>query len=106
MSTSHARTSNANTAPIDRFTAEKVSGTRHAFRNWYYTLAQISWQPNGPSHPVCIDAGCTMTIVDRSFLPPYAVIQKMTSSVKIRGLESKIHHSDEYAVPEFFMTGF
>ena len=85
--------------------SEPVPGTGYAFRNYHYAVTHISWQPAGEKKETCADAGCTMTMADRTFIPATAELKKMAAKIPIRGLGSKIHHSDEYAVLTFYMEG-
>ena len=85
--------------------SEPVPGTGYAFRNYHYAVTHISWQPAGEKKETCADAGCTMTMADRTFIPGTAQLKKMAAKVPIRGLGSKIHYSDEYAVITFYMEG-
>lgn len=85
--------------------SEPVPGTGFAFRNYHYALTHLSWTPAGEKKEACADAGCTMTMADRTYIPAVIEIKKMAAKVPIRGLGSKIHHSDEYAVLTFYMEG-
>lgn len=85
--------------------SEPVPGTGFAFRNYHYAITHISWEPAGEKKESCADAGCTMTMADRTFVPTNTQIKKMSSKIPIRGLGSKIHHSDEFAVLTFYMEG-
>lgn len=85
--------------------SEPVPGTGFAFRNYHYAITHISWEPTGEKKESCADAGCTMTMADRTFVPTETPVKKMTSKIPIRGLGSKIHHSDEFAVLTFYMEG-
>ena len=85
--------------------SEPVPGTGFAFRNYHYAVTHISWEPAGDKKESCADPGCTMTMADRTFVPPTTELKKMATKIPIRGLGTKIHHSDEYAVLTFFMEG-
>ena len=85
--------------------SEPIPGTGFAFRNYHYAVTHISWKPAGKKKETCADAGCTITMADRTFIPATAEVKKMAAKIPIRGLESKIHHSDEYAVHTFYMKG-
>ena len=85
--------------------SEPVPGTGYAFRNYHYAVTHISWTPAGVKRESCADSGCTMTMADRTFIPTGTVLRKMAAKVPIRGLGSKIHHSDEYAIIPFYMEG-
>ena len=85
--------------------SEPVLGTGFAFRNYHYAVTHISRESAGKKEETCADAGCTMIMVDRTFIPATAEVKKMAAKIPIRGLGSKIHHSDEYAVHTFYMEG-
>ena len=85
--------------------SEPVPGTGLAFRNYHYAVTHISWEPASEKKESCADAGCTMTMADRTFVPKTTQIRKMATRIPIRGLGSKIHHSDEYAILTFYMEG-
>lgn len=85
--------------------SEPVPGTGFAFRNYHYAVTHISWKPTDMKKETCADAGCTMTMADRTFVPANTEMRKMATKIPIRGLGSKIHHSDEYAVLTFYMEG-
>lgn len=54
---------------------------------------------------MCADAECTITITDRIFISTIVEIKRITAKISIRGIESKIHHSDEYTILTFYMKG-
>ena len=83
--------------------SEPVSNTEFAFRNYHYAVTHISWQSADEKKKTCVDADCTMTMTDRIFVSATAEIKKMTTKISIRGLGSKIHHSDEFSVLTFYM---
>ena len=85
--------------------SEPVPGTGFAFRNYHYAVTHISWEAAGEKKESCADPGCTMTIADRTFIPSNAEVKKMATKIPIRGLGTKIHHSDEYVIRTFFMEG-
>ena len=85
--------------------SEPVPGTGFAFRNYHYAITHISWEPAAPKKESCADAGCTMTMADRTYVPKDTEVKKMATKIPIRGLGSKIHHSDEFAILTFYMEG-
>ena len=46
-----------------------------------------------------------MTIADRTFIPITSKVKKMASKILIRGLGSKVHHSNKYVVLTFYIEG-
>ena len=79
--------------------------TGFAFRNYYYAITHISWEPAGDKKESCVDPGYTMIMADRTFVPPTAELKKIATKIPIRGLGTKIHHSNEFAVLTFFIEG-
>ena len=80
--------------------ATQIKEPGHGFRRWQYATIQVTLWENGTLEPICVDSGCTMTLVDRKFLLeqlPEIQIQKTTESVTVRCIGSKT-----FAVNEFF----
>ena len=86
-------------------TSIPASGSGYAFRNYHYTVANLSWEVNGPKHEFCTDPGCTMSVMDRNFLPKHVEVKRMPSKIPIRGLGTDLHYSDEYAGQTFYLEG-
>jgi len=58
---------------------------------------------------VCLDIGCTMTIIDRAFLKanrPDCEIHRIDVSLSLRGIGSKTYQSNEYVVIPFYIPGY
>ena len=85
--------------------SEPIPGTGFAFRSYHYATTHLSWRPDNEKKQVCADAGCTMTMADKTFIPETSQVRKMATKIPIRGLGSKIHYFDEYAVLTFFIEG-
>ena len=49
--------------------SELVLGIGYTFRNFYYAVAYISWKPATEKKEVCADAGYTIIMADRTFVP-------------------------------------
>ena len=90
---------------IIRSVSEACPGNGNAFRNYHYAVTEITWDPKGDKKQTCADAGCTMTMADSSFIPAGTKLRKMDARIPIRGLGSKLHFSDEFAVLKFYMHG-
>ena len=79
--------------------------TGFAFRNYHYAVTHISWEPTTEKKESCTDTNYTITIADRTFIPIASKVKKIASKILIRGLGSKIHHSNKYAVLTFYIEG-
>ena len=88
--------------------APKVDNTGYSFRSWHYATTQVSFKPSAPEFDVCLDAGCTMTLIDRAFAMehiPNLSIRTMPSPIPVRGIGTKVHKSGEFAVVDIFIKG-
>lgn len=84
-----------------------------AFRSWSYATAALTLVPSAipdhatPDESCFLDTGCGVTLVDRSWLTqrlPNQKISKMTIPLKVRGIGSAKHDSDEFvSVPLYFL---
>jgi hypothetical protein len=79
-----------------------------AFRSWHYTTTPASLSVSADTSPeaqsqdkdVCLDTGCTPTIVDRSFLKeqaPEAEVKSREETLTINGIGSDKHQTKEIA---------
>ena len=65
-------------------------------------------QPKESIEQMCLDTGCTMSLVDREFLSrllPNSVIQKLSTSITVRGIGSATNSCDEFVSLEIYMPG-
>ena len=85
--------------------APPVQGTGYAFKNYHYAITQLQWSPEGDAYDICADPGCTMSIIDAAFVPNGTEIRTMPTSIPIRGIGSKIHQSDQFALFTFYLKG-
>ena len=85
--------------------SEPISGTGYAFRNYHYAVASLSWSAGGQKHEFCADPGCTMSVMDRTFMPSQTEVKRIPTKIPIRGIGSDLHYSDEYAVVTFYLEG-
>ena len=83
----------------------EVVGSGYAFRGWNYATAIVCFTLDGiPLHKdatsLCyLDTGCGVTFVDRAWLlekTPTEKILKMAILLKVRGIGSSRHESDEF----------
>lgn len=88
--------------------ATPIKGDGYAFRSWRYAKLRIHLQLDGPLHEICVDSGCTMSLIDKVFLRrflPELKVRTMTSSISVRGIGSNIHRSTEYILLNFYVDG-
>ncbi|KAI9789601.1 MAG: hypothetical protein M1816_005910 [Peltula sp. TS41687] len=58
----------------------------YGFRGWEYVIAMVKLHAMAKAEPLCLDTGCTMSIIDREFLhvqAPHAVVRKMASAITV-----------------------
>ena len=80
------------------------------FRGWQYVTAMIKLQATttATAEPVCLDTGCTMSIIDREFLrlqAPETKIQQMASPITIRGVGQGTYRCNEFARLDIYLQG-
>ena len=84
-------------------TAPRTNGSPgYGFCKWQYITANIQFNKDLQSqvHIVCLDTGCTMTLINRDFLKEVtlnAIIKKMASIVSVRGIRPREHSLVDYA---------
>lgn len=85
-----------------------------AFRGWSYATAAVTLVPSAipdhatPDESCCLDTGCGVTLVDRSWLTqrlPNQKISKMAVPLKVRGIGSAKHDSDEFVSVLLYFLG-
>lgn len=75
-----------------------------AFRGYRYATVKVSLIYQGTLYESCFDTGCTMSLIDRTFLDQIikeeglGIEIKRTSPIKVRGLGTREHDVCEYAV--------
>lgn len=86
--------------------AEKGNGTGLAFKRFTYAVLPCAFKPDmSDAKDVCTDSGCSMSMIDRRFLPEGAQIQKLPKMVPIRGIGAQIHRTDKYVPITFYLKG-
>jgi hypothetical protein len=48
--------------------AKLDTGIGYGFRNWHYVIAEMKFAPDDASYKVCMDTGCSVTLIDRKWL--------------------------------------
>ena len=78
----------------------------YGFRGWQYVTAMVRLRPNAATESVCIDIGCTMSIIDREFLrqqAPEVTIQQMGSPITVRGVAQGTHSCKEHVQLDIYL---
>ena len=86
--------------------ASNISAKGYGFCGWRYATVEASLSQNRPVTSICLDTGCTASLVDRNFLKehlPTAEVKKMASPMKVRGLGSGSHAAGDYVELELFL---
>jgi hypothetical protein len=76
-----------------------------AFRNYHYCTALVRLTSNGPDESVCLDTGCTMTLIDRKFaqrLLPNLQLRQMPKAISVTGIGDDRHESAEYILLDLY----
>ena len=86
--------------------ADGMKGDGYGFKDWHYATIEVKFAISGDLHTICLDTGCTMSLIDRAFLAkeiPRAIIQKMASPISVRGIGSTDHKTNEYVLLDFYI---
>ena len=81
-------------------TALKTIAPGYAFRGYRYATVSASFSPEGKQHAICVDTGCTMSLVDRKFLNenvPDAQIHQSVEPIQVTGIGSTKHQACSWA---------
>ena len=81
---------------------------KHLLRLYYYLRAVIKLSPRAIAELVCVDTGCSVTLIDRSFLqsqlPNHKILRK-ASPLVVRGIGSNRHTTAEYVNLDIYVPG-
>ena len=82
----------------------------YEFHSWQYTIANIQFNKDQQAqvHNICLNTGCTMTLINRDFLKgvaPDAIMKKMASPVFARGVGPGKHSLIDYATINLYFPG-
>ena len=86
----------------------KDLGTGFGFRNYHFLTLFIALTALGVAVSVCIDTGCSVTLIDRTFLleqAPDIHIRTMASPISVRGIGSNHHSTNQYVLLEMYLPG-
>ena len=76
-------------------------GTGLAFRGWNYAHMLIRLLLDAIDQEICVDSGCGVTLADKPWLLallPEVEIRRMASPLRVKGLGSAMHDTDEYVL--------
>ena len=83
-------------------------GTGFGFRNYHFLTLFVALSAVAVAISVCMDSGCSVTLIDRAFLleqAPNAHIRTMASPISVRGIGTNHHSTKEYVLLEMFLPG-
>ena len=102
---------------VDAFAIEVVEsnatdrtniGTGLAFRGWNYAHIPVRLLPTATDEEVCIDTGCGVTLAEKPWLLsllPNVSIRRMSKSLRVKGLGSAMHDTDQYVLTPMLIPG-
>lgn len=79
-------------APTEDFLSSRPLG--HVFRGWHFATALASLSETADRINICVDSGCTLTVVDRTFLKsqcPEIEISTIENAVTVSGIGKDAH---------------
>ncbi|SLM38909.1 probable transposable element [Lasallia pustulata] len=94
--------------PVVESDAPTIAGNGMAFNKWHYATATASFTMEGTAIPICVDSGCTMSLIDRAFLKetlPKTKILRVDRPIGVCGIGSTRYSSDEYVILDVFLDG-
>ena len=80
-------------------TAPQSQNPITAFRSWHFATIQLGFAIGGLQYSICVDSGCTMTIIDADFLhevAPTLPVIEIESPIRVRGIGASTHISSKY----------
>ena len=80
----------------------------YTFRGWKYATAKARFTVNRELQDMCLDTGCIMSLINRQFLKSQStgtLVEKISTLIKVKGIGSIIHQSDEYALLDVYLPG-
>ena len=89
-------------------TAERSKTYGYAFRGWRYATATARLSHDSTNDTVCLDTGCAMSLIDRTFLKeqqPSVKIKTMATPINVRGIGQDKYVCNEYAEVELYLVG-
>ena len=102
-------------ATIDKLICSKAQQAKategYGFRGYRFATAMICFSWHGQAYEICLDTGCTMSLIDRQFLKKLmdlglvVDIKKMPTPMRVRGLGTRQHDASEYTCISMYLPG-
>ena len=81
-----------------RSTATKPQMPGFGFKSFRYATCAVRFSPTSPEHGVCVDTGCTMSLIDRKFLQVFGnggiKVYSMPSPMTVTGIGKAKHNAN------------
>ena len=87
---------------------KKELGTGYGFRNQYYVVVEVRLFKDGPTDQICLDTGCSVTLIDRQFLKrltPFLKLRTLPKAVAVRNIGSDKYNTSEFGILNLFFPG-
>ena len=98
--------------PLIRSNAQEGNATDgYGFRGYRFATVKVCFKWQGETYEICVDTGCTMSLIDRKFLHKLMEeglvidIKKMPTPMTVRGLGTNQHDASEYARISIYLPG-
>ena len=80
------------------------------FRRWKYATCGVSWSQatNAPKTDVCLNSGCPVTLIDRTYLLrqcPNTELKRLATPIPVRGMGNKIIKTSDYIIIPIYIKG-
>ena len=106
---SEPRSSPRHDGKVVKSAADGAKGDGFGFRGWHYATVEARLcTPSGLDYAICLDTGCTMSLIDRTFLTeaaPDIPTRRMASPISVRGLGTTNHNTNEYVLLRIYIPG-
>lgn len=83
-------------------------GTGLVFRGWNYAHIPVRLLSTVTDEEVCIDTGCGVILAEKPWLLslfPNVSIRRMSKSLRVKGLGSTMHDTDQYVLTPMLISG-
>lgn len=93
---------------IESSSKDSGSTPGYAFRGFHYAITNLKPTPESEAMPSCADSGAGITLLDRTQCQkffPSTKISKMASPIRVRGLGSAMHSTDEFVTVTTYADG-
>ncbi|RKF74956.1 hypothetical protein GcM1_236010 [Golovinomyces cichoracearum] len=87
----------------------KASGpSSYAFRGYKYATTKAKIIENCLPQDICLDTGCTMSLIDEEFLiqqSPQAKVMSLVRAIPVSGIGKNVHYCDKFVRLTIFFPG-